>query len=202
MKRNRVFLISLLLLMATGSVLAQSGGGYDVEWQVTGSAGDEFVAGGGYQIGFTLGQAQDTPVSAGGSYQLVQGYWSGGGAPPTAVGLVGFWVEARDDALVACWETATEIDLLGFNLRRSDTGGPGTFVPLNEGLIPAQAPGSPVGARYEWADADTVPGQAYFYLLEAVDVYGQATQYGPVPGSLPTMVGSYRAYLPLVSRKR
>ena len=36
----------LLLAAALGSLaLAQSGGSYDVEWQVIGTAGDEFAAG-------------------------------------------------------------------------------------------------------------------------------------------------------------
>jgi hypothetical protein len=74
MKRQRILLLNVLLLLVTGTVLAQSGGDYDVHWQVIGSAGDQFVSGGDYQIGFTL--AQDTPplISNGGDYQIVQGY--------------------------------------------------------------------------------------------------------------------------------
>ncbi len=199
MKKQPVLLLSVALIFLAASTLAaaQSGGDYDVEWQVIGSAGDEFLIGGDYQIGFTMAQAQDTPISAGGDYQIAQGYWAGGGSAPTAVVIAGFWIEVRADALVACWETATELDTLGFNLYRSGSGEPGTYVQLNEGLIPSQAPGSPLGAYYEWADAVAVPGQTYFYLLEAVDIYGQAAQYGPAAGSLPA-VGEYRVYLPLI----
>ena len=87
MKTKLVLLLSLALLfaltggalrLAQGTALAGTGGNYDVEWHVIGSAGDQFVSGGSYQIGFTL--AQDTPplISSGGSYQIVQGYWAGG----------------------------------------------------------------------------------------------------------------------------
>lgn len=79
MKTQRVLLwcaCLALVLLAGRTAAAQSGGGYELEWQVIGSAGDEFVRGGEYQIGFTLGQAEDTPVSAGGSYQIAQGYWA------------------------------------------------------------------------------------------------------------------------------
>jgi hypothetical protein len=193
----RMILLLVVLLLFGGAVLAQSSGGYDVEWQVIGSAGEQFATGGDYQLGFTL--AQDTPpqVSQGGSYQVVQGYWSGAGFPPTAVTLVGFWVETRGDALVACWETAAEVDLLGFHLYRSDTGAPGSFVRLNEELIPGQAPGSPVGASYQWVDVTVAAGQTYFYLLEDVDVYGRATCHGPESATLqPTTL--FRIYLPLV----
>lgn len=200
MKKQPILLLSVALifvLAASTLAAAQSGGDYDLEWQVIGSAGDEFLAGGDYQIGFTLAQAQDTPISAGGDYQIAQGYWAGGGSAPTAVVIAGFWIEVRADALVACWETVAEQEILGFNLYRSESGEPGTFVQLNEGLIPGQAPGSPLGASYEWPDPGVVPGQTYLYLLEAVDIYGGAAQYGPATGSLP-VAGGYRVYLPLI----
>ena len=192
-----VFTASLLVI---SGVAAQSGGAYDVEWQVLAGAGEQFVSGGGYQLGFTL--AQDTPplVSSGDNHQIIQGYWLGVGSQPTAVTLASFWVEARDNALVICWETATEMDLLGFHLYRSDTGAPVSFVRLNEGLIPSQSPGSSAGATYEWVDAGVSAGQTHFYLLEDVDVYGKATRHGPVVGSLPTP-GRYHYYLPLVEQQ-
>jgi len=186
MKGNRalIILLPVLLLLLASGVLAQSGGDYDVEWNVIGSAGDQFVSGGDYQIGFTLAQDQEPLISSGGNYQILQGYWSGG-AGPTAVKLLGLWVEAHDDALVVYWETAIEVDTLGFNLYRSENGEAGTYSQLNEGLIPAQRAGEPGGASYEWADLSAAPGPAYFYLLEDVDAYGQATTHGPVQGALP-----------------
>jgi hypothetical protein len=199
MRRLRVVFLLATLFLVGAVVLAQSGGNYDLEWHTLGSAGEQFVSGGSYQIGFTL--AQDTPplISAGGSYQILQGYWSGASGRPTAVTLAGFWVEARDDTLVACWETVEEVDSVGFNLYRSGTGAPGSFVQLNEGLIRGQAPGSPEGASYEWADSGVERGRTYYYLLEELDVRGQASRYGPVSGRLPP-TALYRIYLPLVSR--
>ena len=199
MQRLGIALLLATLFVAVGAVLAQSGGNYDLEWHALGSAGEQFVSGGSYQVGFTL--AQDTPplISAGGSYQVVQGYWSGATWAPTAVTLAGFWVEARGDTLVACWETVEEVDSVGFTLYRSDTGAPGSFVQLNEGLIRGQAPGSPEGASYEWADTEVERGRTYYYLLEELDVRGQVSRYGPVSGRLPP-TALYRIYLPLVSR--
>jgi hypothetical protein len=185
-----------MLLLAGGAVLAQSGGSYDVAWQVLGSAGEQFVAGSGYQLGFTL--AQDTPplVSQGSGYQVVQGYWSGGGGIPTAVTLTGFWVEPRGDALWVRWETASEIDVVGFHLYRSEGNPAGPYSRLNEGLIPAQSPGSSTGAPYDWIDGDVVEGVTYYYLLEGLDAQGRTTEYGPLPAAL----AAYRIYLPFVSR--
>lgn len=186
----------LLLAAALGSLaLAQSGGSYDVEWQVIGTAGDEFVAGEGYQIGYTVGQEQEPIVSTNGAYQVVQGYWSGGSGP-TAVKIVALGVQARGNTLVVFWETASETDNLGFHLYRSASGTPGTFARLNESLIPSRSPGGGAGASYEWVDAIVVPGSTYFYLLEDVDFSGQATAHGPVMGRMDL----YRAFLPLVGK--
>ena len=79
--------LALLLLLASSGVQpvltsgpgAQSGGNYDVQWNVIGgSAGEGFVAGGNYQLGFTLAQAQEPQISSGGSYKVVGGFWLGG----------------------------------------------------------------------------------------------------------------------------
>ena len=98
--------------------------------------------------------------------------------------LAGFWVEPRGDALAAVWETAAEMELAGFNLYRSESGEPGTFQQLNQGLILAQAAGSPVGARYEWVDVDVLVGPVYWYLLESMDVSGETSEFGPMESSL------------------
>jgi hypothetical protein len=95
MKRKLILLLSVALLLTLAGValrlaqdtaLAQTGGDYDLEWHVIGSAGEQFVSGGGYQIGFTL--AQDTPplMSSGGGYQIAQGYWAGGAGASSAPG--------------------------------------------------------------------------------------------------------------------
>lgn len=195
MGRNRflILLLPVLLLLLVRGVLAQSGDDYDVEWSVSGSAGDQFASGSNYQVGLTLAQDQEPGISAGDSYQIIQGYWSGG-VGPTAVKLLGFWVEAHGDTLVVFWETATEMDTLGFHLYRSESGAQASYHRLNEGLIPAQGAGGGGGARYQWADTTARPGARYFYLLEDVDSYGQATAHGPVEGILPY----HPIYLPLI----
>jgi hypothetical protein len=77
------------------------------------------------------------------------------------------------------WETATEVDNVGFNVYRGLTNG-GPWTKLNSGVIPSQvAPGSPVGAAYEWVDS-AAPTGAVYYLLEDVDTHGVITRHGPV----------------------
>ncbi|MFN2165772.1 MAG: hypothetical protein ACK2U9_05885, partial [Anaerolineae bacterium] len=89
------------------------------------------------------------------------------------------------------WETASELDNLGFNLYRQAAGG--ELVRLNIDLIPGQNPGSPMGAVYTWRDETAAPGVTYFYWLEAVDVYDMATRHGPVSAT-----ALHHVYLPLV----
>jgi hypothetical protein len=102
---------------------------------------------------------------------------------PTAVELARFEAAPNGAAIALAWETATELDNLGFNLYRAQApDGPRTQ--LNANLIPGQAPGSPVGAAYTWLDESVATGITYYYWLEDVDVYGVATLHGPVTAQL------------------
>jgi len=98
---------------------------------------------------------------------------------PTAVELARFEAVAQDDGILIEWETATEVDNLGFNLYRS-TAANGEYVLLNGALIPTQVPGAVFGATYTWLDDSAVPGVTYFYKLEDVNIEGQATLHGPI----------------------
>jgi hypothetical protein len=103
---------------------------------------------------------------------------------PTAVGLASFEATAKAQDVALSWETASEVDNLGFNLYRGDAAD-GPWTQLNAGLIPSLVPpGSPVGATYTYEDGGLQAGMTYYYRLEAVDVYGQSEFYGPVSASL------------------
>lgn len=98
---------------------------------------------------------------------------------PTAVTLTHFEAVPQNDHIQVTWETATELNNLGFNLYRSETAA-GPWTQLNAALIPAQQPGSITGATYEWLDTSVIPNVTYFYRLEDVDIYGMSTFHGPV----------------------
>ena len=117
---------------------------------------------------------------------------------PTAVTLASFTAEAGTGQITLGWETAVEINNLGFHLYRSGQAA-GPYGLLNEALIPSQSPGSMEGGIYTWEDRDVVPGTTYYYRLESVDMHGRRTLYGPVSAS-PDMTYRYAVYLPLVSR--
>jgi hypothetical protein len=102
---------------------------------------------------------------------------------PTSVDIASFDASSTGSAVQLTWETASELDNLGFNAYRAEAAdGPRTK--LNANLIASQAPGSPTGAIYQFTDETAQAGTTYYYWLEAVDVYGASQEYGPVSASL------------------
>lgn len=104
------------------------------------------------------------------------------GAAPTAVTLASFEAAPQSTGILVTWETATELDNVGFNLYRSTTVD-GDYVKLNSMLIPSQSPGSTFGAVYTWLDEDVPPGKA-FYKLEDIDIDGAHSLHGPIYATL------------------
>jgi hypothetical protein len=88
-----------------------------------------------------------------------------------------FKAEARDGDVLLTWDTATELDNLGFNvLRKPELGGPWQII--NPALVPAQ--GDPLaGASYSLVDTDVVNGVEYRYRLEDIDLHGFNTLHPP-----------------------
>jgi hypothetical protein len=86
---------------------------------------------------------------------------------PTAVELASFTATAQGGAILLEWETAAELDSLGFDLYRAwplssaaRTATGGERQRLNVDLIPARAPGSAAGAAYRFLDETAAPGLA------------------------------------------
>ncbi len=118
---------------------------------------------------------------------------------PTAVTVAAFTAWPAGGGLQVAWETASEIDVLGFNLYRGPSSA-GEYLLLNQELIACQAPGSLLGASYTWQDASVQPGATYAYRLEVVQANGASDWYGPVLVRVP-QEGFTRVYLPLVSTR-
>ncbi len=119
---------------------------------------------------------------------------------PTAVSLVTFNATASaDHKVLLTWETASELDIVGFNLYRAEAVD-GQQAQLNADLIPGQMPGSPSGAAYEHMDETVQPGATYWYWLEGVDAQGAPTRHGPVSATVPLVEVSHSIYLPLVHK--
>ncbi|MBU0702706.1 MAG: hypothetical protein KKC18_02440 [Chloroflexi bacterium] len=78
MKRITFLLILAALLLITGAVVAQTGGGYDLTWWTV-DVGVGTVAGGGYTLTGTAGQPEPGPALSGDGFTLTSGFWPGGG---------------------------------------------------------------------------------------------------------------------------
>ncbi|MBN1977867.1 MAG: hypothetical protein JW918_10730 [Anaerolineae bacterium] len=129
-----------------------------------------------------------TPVTINNANVIDQdfGYYGG---PPTAVTLSLFEAGWQEGRVVVTWETAMEVNTVGFNLWRSASPD-GAYEQVNARLIPAASLGGVWGGSYSFTDTGVFPGRAYYYELEELEVGGQRNWYGPVStgGDAPTRV--------------
>jgi len=84
----------------------------------------------------------------------------------------------RSPRILIEWQTATEIDTIGFNLYRADQV-EGSYQKLNDSIIPAT--NDPLrGGSYQYVDANVMPSRTYYYQLEDVDTQGKTTRHEPI----------------------
>lgn len=100
------------------------------------------------------------------------------------VDLLYFRAESGVDTIALEWETATELDNLGFNILRSETGLFDNAQTINPTLIPSLVGGQPIGAYYRWIDEDVRLNVVYTYWLQDVDFNGETEEHGPVEASV------------------
>ena len=96
----------------------------------------------------------------------------------TEVELVSFEALGLDEAVELSWETASELNNLGFQLYRS-TSEVGSYKRITSNAIPGLG-SSPVGARYSYRDTNLTNGVTYYYKLEDVETTGNTEFHGPV----------------------
>ncbi|MFC1726916.1 hypothetical protein ACFL0Y_00115 [Patescibacteria group bacterium] len=104
---------------------------------------------------------------------------------PVAIFLSSFSATDSPEKVLIEWETAQEIDNLGFNLHRSSDYDPAdpyqsTFTQINNQIILSQCLGCATPSFYEYLDEDVVSGTTYHYLLEDIDTSGLRSYHGPV----------------------
>jgi hypothetical protein len=97
---------------------------------------------------------------------------------PTAVEIASFNARGLDEAVEVTWETASELNNLGFHIYRA-VSAEGPYQRITETLIPGLG-SSPSGARYRYVDSGRVNGTTYFYKLEDVETTGRTELHGPV----------------------
>jgi hypothetical protein len=96
----------------------------------------------------------------------------------TAVSLIAFTAKGEGSSVLVEWETAQEINHMGFHLHRARNPW-GPFTRLTDKLI-SDLSSSVAGRKYSFEDKDVTPGEIYYYQLEDMDIYGKKTLHGPV----------------------
>jgi hypothetical protein len=92
----------------------------------------------------------------------------------TGVEIASFTAEGAGEGVRLAWETASEANIVGFNLLRlTEDGG---FEAVNSNIILAEKPGSDQGASYSHLDAGLPPG-TYTYVLQIVRLDGTSEDY-------------------------
>lgn len=76
------------------------------------------------------------------------------------------------------WETASEVDTVGFNILRGETL-QGDFTQINDQLIPASTDPLSVNA-YSYTDTNVKAGEIYYYFLEDMETSGITNRHGPL----------------------
>jgi Peptidase family C25/Propeptide_C25/Domain of unknown function (DUF2341) len=99
-------------------------------------------------------------------------------SPPTAVDLLSLRARGDGSGVLVEWETAQEVDNVGFYLYRAESFG-GPYVRLTDKIIPGLG-SSVMGKSYSYLDNSVNRGKLYYYELEDVDIHGTKTLHGPI----------------------
>ncbi|NQT23905.1 T9SS type A sorting domain-containing protein [candidate division KSB1 bacterium] len=87
-------------------------------------------------------------------------------------------VSEMEKGITLHWQTASEVDCIGFHVWRSELG-VDRFECLTECAIPSCG-NSSCGAEYCYTDSDIVPNKNYEYKIEALYMDGEIEKFGPV----------------------
>ncbi len=94
------------------------------------------------------------------------------------VELISFTVRTEDQVVILEWETASEVDNVGFNVYKS-LDYKEDYQPVNSALIPG-AGNTSESHNYIYKDVDVLSGETYYYKLESVNINGNTISLGPV----------------------
>ena len=96
-------------------------------------------------------------------------------APSTLIELASFAARSYGDRVVLTWRTDAEIDNAGFYVYRAEAPD-GNYKRITDLLIYAE--GTPLsGATYSFEDRDVKLWKKYYYVLEDIDIKGNATRH-------------------------
>ena len=96
----------------------------------------------------------------------------------TSVSLASFEAEGRDGAIELRWQTASELDNLGFHLYRAERE-EGPYARITTRPFPGLGT-SLTGGGYTYRDEGLPNGATFYYELEDIETTGRTKRHGPV----------------------
>ena len=113
---------------------------------------------------------------------------------PTGVSITDFSAQysAEKTAIELVWQTASEVNILGFNVLRSNSEG-GARVQINEEQVDVANPGQMEGSDYSFDDYAVTMGQTYYYWIELIKTDSSRESVGP-----EAAFSGFRLFLPFV----
>jgi hypothetical protein len=111
---------------------------------------------------------------------------------PTAVLIESYQVEPFTGTVLIQWQTASEINLVGFKLYRT-LEPDGGMQAITQGLLPAKNPGQLLGASYQYVDTNVSAGKTYSYTLQVFTTDGLSENY-----NIGTVVMGWVNFLPFM----
>ncbi|HEX7880591.1 MAG TPA: S8 family serine peptidase, partial [Candidatus Eisenbacteria bacterium] len=90
----------------------------------------------------------------------------------TPVFLSTFEALPHEGGVALTWRVESDAPFVGFHVERADEKA-GPFVRMTSALLGG-------GPSFEWRDDSTEPGRDYWYRLEAIEVDGSLTRFGPL----------------------
>jgi hypothetical protein len=119
---------------------------------------------------------------------------------PTAVTLLDFDVAPVDETtLRITWSTASEVDVQGFHLWRSQGGERSQALRISQEIIETQGD-MLFGADYLFMDGGLQPESEYSYWLQEITAGGSVTEHGPVTARPTAQDAAHRFFLPFLNR--
>jgi hypothetical protein len=104
----------------------------------------------------------------------------------TAVTLISFIASGYDREVLVEWQTASELNNLGFHLYRAASE-EGPYERITASPIPGLG-SSLEGAKYAYRDSGLINGVTYYYKLENIETTGATELHGPVSATPTTEV--------------
>lgn len=100
------------------------------------------------------------------------------------------------DSILISWNTGSEISNIGFDVLRGIAPG-GPYSQINPSLILSACTTCIPGSGYSFTDSNVIPGQTYYYQLDAIDSNSAIQQFGPVSARIPTWTPTTFLYFPV-----